>query len=172
MNEPSTKEDWKPSRSTTANVLGLAISLGACFLVAGLGGLATTSSVNDWYLTLKRPEWNPPGWIFGPVWTTLYFMMGIAAWLVWKNSPPEKSRLPIAIFGFHLLLNLFWSILFFGMREVGWAAVEIVILWLFIVLVLLQFMRLDRLAGWLLVPYLLWVSFASFLNYTIWSLNR
>jgi tryptophan-rich sensory protein len=165
-------ETHRPASSKKTELLGLAISLGACFLVAAIGGLVTSTSVNDWYLTLRRPAWNPPAWVFGPVWTALYFLMGVSAWLVWKNVPPNNSRLPLALFGFQLLLNLLWSILFFGLQEVGWAAAEIVLLWLTIALMLVLFMRIDRLAGWLLVPYLLWVGFAGVLNFSLWSLNR
>lgn len=142
-----------------------------CFVVAAIGGLSTASSVDGWYRTLERPSWNPPNWIFGPVWTLLYLMMGIAAGLVWQHRREANVRPAMALFGVQLALNLAWSLIFFGMRQPGLAAVEIVVLWLAIVATIVAFKRHSKAATGLLVPYLAWVSFAAVLNMTIWRLN-
>ena len=126
------------------------------------------SPPGDWYASLAKPSWNPPAWIFGPVWTALYLMMAVAAWVVWKRS---GWRLAIRLYFFQLLLNAAWTPIFFGARQIGWAAVEIVVLWLAIVATLAAFLRISKTAGWLLVPYLLWVTFAAFLNFTLWRMN-
>jgi benzodiazapine receptor len=159
-------------RSTLALAIALVISIAICFLAGGIGGFSTTSSVNGWYADISKPSWNPPNWIFGPVWSVLYLMMAISAWLVWKQSGFENSKLALGWFLFHLFLNVFWSILFFGMQQPGWALVEVVGLWLSIAFTIVLFYRHSKLAARLLVPYLLWVTFAAFLNYSIWSLNR
>ena len=152
--------------------MALAISIAICFGAAAIGGMATAGSVtSDWFFQLKKPSWNPPNWIFGPVWSALYFMMAFAAWLVWKHSGGARARVALGWFAFHLLLNIGWSVLFFGQRQIGWAVVEIGFLWLAIVITMALFYRHSRFATAILVPYLLWVSFASFLNYTIWTLN-
>lgn len=134
--------------------------------LAGLvGGLFTFSAINEWYRFLVKPSFSPPNWLFGPVWTLLYLMMGMAWYLVLKKKGPSR------LFLIHLGFNSLWSILFFGLRSPGWAFGEIIILWLLIVAVMRQFYRFNRLSGWLLVPYLLWVSFAAALNLAIWRLN-
>jgi tryptophan-rich sensory protein len=141
--------------------------------VGAVGGIATSSSVSTWYPTLAKPAWNPPNWLFGPVWTLLYILMGVAAWLVWRKGfdAPGVPR-ALILFGVQLLFNLAWSIVFFGLRSIGWALVEIVAMWVLILVTLVAFYRLRPLAGWLLVPYQLWVTFATALNATIWWLNR
>ena len=159
-------------RSAANLAIGLIAWIGICFLAGAIGGLATTSSVTGWYAEINKPAWNPPGWIFGPVWSTLYLMMGVSSWLVWKNSSFQESKLALGWFVFHLLLNVLWSIVFFGLRQPGWAMVEIVVLWISIVIAIALFYRHSKLAAGLLVPYWLWVSFAAFLNFTIWSMNR
>ena len=141
--------------------------------VGGLGGIATASSVSTWYQTLTRPSWNPPDRIFGPVWTLLYVLMGVALWSVWRlgwDTPGVRAA--IILFGVQLLLNLLWSLIFFGLRRPGWALLEIVILWALILATLVGFYRLRPVAGLLLIPYQLWVTFASALNAAIWWLNR
>ena len=150
-------------------VIAIAIPLG----VGAVGGFATSSSVSSWYLTLTKPPWNPPSWVFGPVWTLLYILMGLAAWLVWRlGASDPKVRAALILFGVQLVFNLLWSVLFFGLRSPGWALLEIVLLWALILATLVAFYRLRPAAGWLLVPYQLWVTFATVLNATIWSLNR
>jgi tryptophan-rich sensory protein len=148
--------------------LVLAGLIAICLGVAALGGLATASSVAEWYPTLNKPSWNPPSWVFGPVWTTLYIMMAVAAWLVWKrgNSGPA-----MILFFAQLALNLAWSFLFFGARSPWLGLVDIAMLWLALLATVIVFFKRDRLAGALMLPYFAWVSFASFLNFTIWRLN-
>lgn len=152
--------------------LALAVCLAACFVVAGIGGYATSTSVQDWYPTLKKPAWNPPNSVFGPVWTALYLGMGFAAWLVWTKAGFNAARLPLTLFVVQLVLNLAWSFFFFAFRNPGAAFVELCVLWLTIVATLVAFWRVSALAGVLLIPYLAWVSFAGVLNYTVWQLNK
>lgn len=126
------------------------------------------SPPGEWYGSLEKPHWNPPGWIFGPVWTALYLMMATAAWLVWKR---DGWRKPMFLYLFQLILNAAWTPLFFGAHAPGWALLDIIALWFAILLTLLAFLRVSKPAGWLLVPYLAWVSFATFLNHTLWRMN-
>jgi tryptophan-rich sensory protein len=143
----------------------------ACFSVAALGGWWTAQSVRDWYPTLIKPSWNPPSWVFGPVWTVLYAMMAVAAWLVSRQSGEVSVRGPILLFTAQLGLNLAWSAIFFGWQRPGAAFAEILALWLTIAATVLAFRRVHRAAAALLLPYWLWVSFAAALNGTIWRLN-
>ena len=150
--------------------VALGICLAASFAAAGLGSIATVPALGDWYAGLVKPAWNPPNWIFGPVWTTLYAMMAVAAWLVWKRGGP--GRLPaLILFGVQLALNVSWSWLFFGLRQPGAALAEILFLWLAIGATAWAFGRLSRPAALLFIPYLLWVSFAAVLNWALWRLN-
>jgi tryptophan-rich sensory protein len=125
----------------------------------------------EWYATLKKPSWNPPDWIFGPVWSALYTMMAVAAWLVWKRGGFAAQRRPLTLFLVQLALNALWTPLFFGLHRPGLAFAEIVMLWLAIAATLAAFRPVSRPAAWLLVPYLAWVSFAAVLNFTLWRLN-
>lgn len=156
-----------PLAKTLALVLLVAVCLGA----AALGGLATAPEIPGWYATLEKPAWNPPSWVFGPVWTTLYLLMAIAAWLVWTRSGLADARGALTLFAIQLALNVAWSFIFFGARRPGWALLELVVLWCAILATLLAFRRHSEAAGWLLVPYLAWVTFAGVLNATIWRLN-
>ena len=144
----------------------LSLSAGA------LGGFATADSIGGWYQTIEKPSWNPPGWVFGPVWTALYLMMAVAAWMIWRKAEPATKALPLGLFAVQLALNALWSFVFFAWHEIGWALVEILVLWLAIAATIASFSRISKIATALLVPYLAWVSFASFLTYTIWTLNR
>lgn len=135
-----------------------------------IGGLATSSSVKTWYPEIVKPSWNPPASLFGPVWTLLFILIGVSAWRVWLTG--QFWGAPAAIFGVQFVFNLAWSWLFFAQHRPDWAFLDIVVLWLSIVAMLVTFWRIDRPAGWVLVPYLLWVSFASILNFSIWMLNR
>ncbi len=153
------------------DVLGLAGFVAVCLAVAGLGGAITAASVGAWYPELHKPPFNPPDWVFAPVWTILYVLMAIAGWRVWRRAGFGGARTALSIFAFQLVLNLGWSSLFFGLRQVGLALVEIVILLLFITINALLFWRIDPLAGALFVPYGLWVAFATFLNAALWVLN-
>lgn len=139
---------------------------------AGLGGAATSSSVGTWYPTLNKPGWNPPNWVFGPVWSTLYLLMAIAAWRVWRHTEHPGRRATLAWYFGQLALNVLWSVLFFGLQRPGLAFAEVLVLWSTLVVVQVKFARIDRPAAVLWVPYLAWVSFASVLNGTIWWLNR
>jgi translocator protein len=126
------------------------------------------SPPGDWYASLAKPSWNPPGWLFGPVWTVLYGMMAVAAWLVWRRQGWCRA---LGIYLAQLLLNAAWTPIFFGAHEIGWALAEIIVLWVAILCTLLAFLRVSKPAGWMLVPYLAWVSFAAFLNFTLWRMN-
>jgi len=151
--------------------LGLIVILMICLGAGGLGAMATTPEIEGWYKTLEKPAWNPPDWVFGPVWTALYVLMAIAAWIIWKKHGSRPAAIPLTLFGIQLLLNIAWSWIFFAAHQPGWAFAEIVILWLAILATTVSFFRESKLAGWLLAPYLAWVSFASVLNFTIWRLN-
>jgi translocator protein len=151
--------------------LALVILLILCFTVAGVGGLITAPSIPNWYASLAKPSWTPPGWIFGPVWSVLYLSMAVAAWLVWRQAGLARAAVPMALFGIQLLLNALWSWLFFGVHSPGAAAVDIVLLWIAIAATMVAFWHRSTLAGMLFVPYLVWVSFASALNLAIWRLN-
>ncbi|MCW5552750.1 MAG: tryptophan-rich sensory protein [Verrucomicrobiae bacterium] len=150
-------------------VLGLAGWLLLCFAAAAFGGLFMPGA---WYAQLQKPTWNPPNWIFGPVWTVLYTMMAVAAWLVWGRGGVAAQRGPLGWFLLQLLLNAAWSALFFGLHNPGLAFVEIVLLWSAILRTLIAFWKVQRVASLLLLPYLAWVSFAAVLNFTLWQLNR
>lgn len=137
-----------------------------------IGSFFTTSSVPTWYAALAKPSFNPPSWIFGPVWTALFLLMGIAAFLVWKKGWEKKEvRIALGIFGGQLILNILWSVLFFGLHSPLAAFVEIIILWSAILWTILAFRKISRTAAWLLLPYILWVSFAAVLNFAIWNLS-
>ena len=152
--------------------LGLAVAIVICFAAAGLGGFVTAPNIPNWYADLAKPTWNPPDWIFGPVWTTLYVMMAVAAWRVWKQKGFGAARLALGAFLAQLLFNVAWSGLFFGLRRPLLGLVDIVFLWIAIVVTMVLFFRREAVAGVLLIPYLLWVSFAAFLNLRLWQLNR
>ncbi len=148
--------------------LAFVVLLILCFAVAGLGGLATTPNIPNWYANLTKPSWTPPSWVFGPVWSVLYFSMAVSAWLVWRRG---NAAVPMISFGIQLVLNAAWSWLFFRFHSPGAAFIDIVLLWAAIAATTIAFWRRSLLAGRLLVPYLAWVSFASVLNYVIWRLN-
>lgn len=151
--------------------IGLALWIALCLGTGGLGAAVTTPQIDGWYRTIIKPTWNPPNSVFGPVWTALYMMMAASAWLVWKPAGVRAAALPLTLFGIQLVLNCIWSWIFFGMHQPGWALVEMVALWLAITATMITFFSRSRIAGWLLVPYLAWVSFACVLNFTIWRLN-
>lgn len=148
-------------------VVLLFITLGPCAVTSPL----TRNSVEGWYKTLRKPSWNPPPWLFGPVWTVLYISMAVAAWLVWKQEHGADS-VALRLYAFQLLLNHAWSPVFFGLRRPGAALAVILFLWAAIVATAVSFALVSVTAAKLMLPYLAWVSFATFLNYTIWRLNR
>lgn len=150
----------------------LIISILIPVLVGAISGFFTSSGVEGWYVFANKPWFNPPNWIFAPVWTILYILMGIALFLVWKADAPKKIKQPaIIFFTIQLILNFFWSIIFFKMQQPGWAFVEIILMWMMILITILWFGKINAAAAWLLVPYICWVSFACILNYSIWQLN-
>ncbi len=140
-------------------------------LTFGAGYMASRFPSGEWYFALSKPSWNPPNWLFGPVWGVLYLLIAISAWLVWLNAGLAAAALPLGLFALQLVLNAAWSWIFFGRHEIGLAFIEILILWIAILATCIAFWRLNPVSGYLLVPYLLWVSFASVLNFAIWRLN-
>jgi translocator protein len=154
--------------STLRTWLGLAGWLLVSFSAAWFGGRFTAV---DWYLALERPAWSPPPWLFGPVWGVLYLLIAVAAWLVWKRYGFAGAPVALALFLVQHVLNAAWSWIFFGLREPGWALLEILVLWALIAATTAAFWRRRPLAGALLAPYLLWVAFAAALNFEIWRLN-
>ncbi|NTW46255.1 MAG: tryptophan-rich sensory protein [Candidatus Moranbacteria bacterium] len=136
-----------------------------------LGSVFTARSVSGWYATLSKPSWTPPGWLFGPVWTVLFALMGIAAGLVWEKRAIPGATLALSAYAVQLLLNVFWSVLFFGFRRPDLAYLEILALLVAIVVTTALFFRIDSRAGMLMLPYIAWVSFASFLNLAVWRMN-
>lgn len=148
------------------------IAVSVCLLIGFLSGFATQSSVDTWYATLNKPSFNPPNWLFAPVWTLLYLLMGIAAGIVWaKGFYHVWVKTALYYFGFQLLFNALWSIVFFGFRNPFWALLVILILLVLILYTIKWFKIVSRPAAYLLIPYLLWVAFAMLLNYKIWELN-
>mmetsp|Transcript_5334 Transcript_5334/g.8258 ORF Transcript_5334/g.8258 Transcript_5334/m.8258 type:complete len:176 (-) Transcript_5334:650-1177(-) len=145
---------------------------GLCFASAAIGGVISAKEVKTWYKTLKKPSWNPPDWIFGPVWTVLYGLMSYSAWLVHKAGGFAVQQRPLTWFLVQLGLNSIWTPLFFGAHKVGAAAVEITVLWASIAMTIFEFSHVDKTSSTLLLPYLAWVSFATALNWTIWYLNK
>jgi len=156
---------------TLKHILVLLLFLAICFAAAGIGGAVTTPKIGGWYATLVKPSWNPPNWIFGPVWSALYFSMAVAAWLVWRQGGVAGAKVPLALFAIQLGLNVLWSVIFFGLEKPGLAFVEVLVLWATIAAAMVAFWLRSTLAGILFVPYLAWVGFASVLNFAIWRLN-
>lgn len=159
------------SRSTTSLNWRPAAAMLAPLAVGAIGGIVTAGAIPTWYAALAKPAWNPPNVVFGPVWSALYLAMGAALALVWQRSLDLRRRRAVILFALQLVVNLAWTLAFFGLRQPGLAFVVIVTLWLSIVATIVAFRALNRLAGALLVPYLAWVTFASALNAVIWRLN-
>ena len=148
------------------------IALVICFGAAALGSVATNPAIATWYAALNKPVFTPPNWLFGPAWTLLYCLMAVAAWLVWEKGWDKKEvRVALAVFAAQLAVNSLWSFLFFAWHAPWLAYIGILALWLLILLAILKFWKIDKIAAWLLVPYILWVSFASFLNLGVALLN-
>lgn len=154
--------------------LKILIFTGTCLGVGYLSGIATQSGVNDWFPTLEKPSFNPPNWVFAPVWSLLYIFMGVAAGRVWGRIDFEREKVKKALlfFWIQLALNALWSVLFFALHNPLLALLEIVLLWLMIYETYAKFKTIDKIAGWLFIPYLLWVTFATVLNAGLWWLNR
>ncbi len=157
--------------SASRQLLGLAVFVAMVFAVAALGALFTSSAIPEWYAGLRKPSFTPPGWLFGPVWTLLYFSMAVAAWLVWRAGGLGAHRAALALFAVQLALNAAWSPVFFGMHMIGAALAVIAVMWAAIGATIVLFWRVSPAAGMLLVPYELWVTFAAVLNAALWRLN-
>lgn len=153
-----------------SKTLKLIISLVVVFAAAGIGSVFTAPAITGWYAGLNKPVFSPPNWLFGPAWTVLYILMAYGLYLVWAAGGP-KAKTAMGFFGIQLLLNSLWSIFFFGLKSPGLALVEIIVLWVMILLTILKFLKVSRTAGYLLLPYLAWVSFASILNLAVFRLN-
>lgn len=159
--------------SHSRQIIGLVIFIAVCYVAAGIGSLFTipATSTGGWYAALPKPPWTPPGWVFGPVWTLLYTLMGIAAWLVWRQRGSVRAAAaPLALFTMQLVLNVAWSIIFFGQRQPGIAMIDITLLWLAILATMIVFWKVHAVAGWLFLPYFLWVTYAATLNFGIWQM--
>lgn len=158
-------------RSRTVEIAGLFLFLALCLGIGALGAAVTATTVKTWYADLAKPSFNPPGEVFGPVWTVLYVLMGVAAWRVWRAADRETAQGPLSMFALQLALNLGWCVSFFGLERIGPSVAVILVLELAIVATALAFRSIDRIAGLLLVPYVLWVAFTAVLNIAIWRLN-
>lgn len=155
----------------TRDTIGFSVFLALCLAVSAIGAAVTASSVGSWYPTLAKPQFNPPNWLFAPVWTALFFMMALAGWRVWRRDGLRQARSALTLFALQLGLNLCWSIVFFGLRSIGAALIEIVVLLLAILATTVVFWQRDRIAGMLFIPYAAWVAFAAVLNAALWRLN-
>jgi len=153
------------------NFVKLVSAILVCQVAGLIGSVFTTSSVNDWYTTIQKPVFNPPNWVFAPVWSILFLMMGISLYLILIKRLDRKVKLGLILFGIQLFLNILWSFFFFGLKNPLFGFIDIIILWLFILLTMYQFWKIDKRSSYLLLPYLLWVTFAAVLNFYIWKLN-
>jgi translocator protein len=142
-----------------------------CVLLGSVGGLVTVAEIPAWYASLNKPSFNPPNWIFGPVWSTLYVVMGISVYLIWKQPVSKERNRALQLFILQFVFNFCWSFIFFGLHATGWAFIEMIALWLLILLTIFHFAKYSKTAAWLLVPYISWVSFALLLNGAIWKIN-
>ena len=156
-----------------SDVIKLVISIIACFAAAGIGSLFTFKAIPNWYAGLKKPSYTPPNWAFGPVWTALYLLMGISVFLVWQKGLATNDALfAFILFWIQLVVNAVWSIVFFGKKSKGGGVITIIVLWLLILVTMITSFRVSDWAGALLIPYIMWVSIASYLNIGIWLLNK
>lgn len=154
------------------DLFSLILSIGICESAGFAGSICTAKSVSNWYSTLCKPSFHPPSWIFAPVWTTLYALMGIASFIIYNEKDKKGAPLALFIFSLQLALNLLWTVIFFCMKTPFFALVEILFLWVTILLTIILFWSISKKAALLLIPYLIWVSFASILNFKLWRLNR
>jgi benzodiazapine receptor len=154
------------------DIVKLVVSLVACQCAGAIGSIFTTPAIPTWYATLEKPSFNPPNWLFAPAWITLYLLMGVAAFLIWRQGLSHKGvRAALIVFLVQLVLNALWSVVFFGLQSPLWGVVVILALWVAILLTILRFFRLSTAAGSLMLPYILWVSFAAVLNIALFVLN-
>ena len=149
----------------------ITICIAICLSLGILSGFSTTDSIENWYQFISKPTWNPPNWIFGPVWTTLYILMGISVALIWHSNHEYKQK-AILLFIVQFTFNLCWSYIFFNLHLIGWAFMEISIMLILIFLTIAHFYKINKTAAYLLIPYLCWVLFATVLNGAIWYLNK
>jgi translocator protein len=159
------------SISILKKLIAIIICIAIPLAVGGISGIAPSGSENQWYESLEKPAFNPPDWLFGPVWTILYILMGVSLFLIWKSPPSPTRNLALIVFGIQLVLNAAWSFIFFYFQQPGWALADIILLWGFILAMIIVFSKIHRIAAYLQVPYLLWVTFAVVLNASIWWLN-
>ena len=165
----------KPTKylpKASRDLVGLFAFIFFCLVVSGIGGAITASSVETWYQALEKPTFNPPDWVFAPVWTLLYIIMGTAAWRVWRFRSFEATSKALGLFALQLGFNLTWSFLFFGLQRIDLALVDIIILLVVIIVNAIMFWRIDRLAGLMFLPYIAWVTYATILNSSLWLLNK
>jgi tryptophan-rich sensory protein len=153
-------------------IVALFVFVTVSFAAPGISAVLSVSGPGDWYRDLNKPWFNPPSWIFGPVWTLLYCVIGVAAWLVWRRGSMQALLWPFGLFFLQLVLNALWTPLFFGMHEPGFALLDIIALWLAIAATMIAFYPVSKVAACLFIPYWFWVSFATVLNAAIWGLNR
>lgn len=151
------------------NIWKLIASVVICQSAGIIGAVFTVSSIQSWYIFLNKPSFGPPNWLFGPVWTTLYFLMGTSLYWIWIKKQRGNA---LKIFALHLALNASWSLAFFGLHNIFLALINIVVLWVLILIVMIKFYKIEKKASLILIPYLIWVSFATILNYNIWLLNK
>lgn len=164
--------NYKTNSSRSVRFTGLIFWLFICFFVAWTGAVVSPGIASpEWYNSLAKPGWNPPSWLFGPVWTALYTMMGFAAWLVWKTDGFKNAQTALILFLIQLFLNGLWSQLFFNFHLIGWALFEIVLLLTAIIFTTILFFQKNSVSGWLMIPYIAWVGFATLLTASIWVLN-
>ena len=152
-------------------IIKLLISISFPLILGGIAGRHTAGGISEWYQMLNKPSFNPPGWIFGPVWTILYLIMGYSLYLIWNQNASKKRNIAIMVFLFQQILNFAWSFLFFYYGLIGWALVEIIVLWISIVVMMALFYKIKPQAAYINIPYLLWVSFATILNASFFILN-
>lgn len=157
-------------RPFASSAIGLLSFVVVCMAVSLIGGIAVVSTVNGWYADLAKPAFTPPNWVFTPVWTLLYTLMAVAGWRVW-NLGHGLGAWPLKLYGAQLGLNAAWAPIFFALRQPGWALAEAIVLLVFLAWTILAFRRVDRAAGALLIPYLLWLIYSTVLNATIWAMN-
>ncbi len=150
----------------------LAVSVLICLIAGFLGSLATTPSIPTWYASLTKPAWTPPNWLFGPIWTILYILLGVAAFIVWREGFQRKEvKIALGIFSLQLILNILWSVVFFAFRSILGAFIIILIFWIMILITIITFYRVSKPAAIILIPYITWVTIAAALNYTVYILN-